>query len=171
MSEYSNSKIYKISDANSEMVYIGSTTMPLKWRMACHKSTYLKHPNKLSVHKIFNKYGFQNCKIELVEEHPCENRKQLEKREGEIMKSMLCVNKCIAGKNQKENKKEYFKEYYISNKDKLLNYAKQLYQKKKEENKRQIEKLKEYTLNEQQQLNTLLSIMDEPEIDNDLAMD
>lgn len=148
MTEYKNSKIYKITDANNEMVYIGSTTMPLNWRMSCHKSNYNKHKRNYTVYKIFEKYGIDKCSIQLIENYPCENRKQLEKREGEIMKSMPCVNKCIAGKNRIENIKEYNRLYHIENKER----KKLLYQ---------LKKLSKVNNNlEQQQLNESLAIID-----------
>jgi hypothetical protein len=33
------------------------------------------------------KYGIENCKIELVEAYPCENKEELRKREGYWIKT------------------------------------------------------------------------------------
>ena len=51
--------------------------------------------------------------IELLEEINCDNRNQLEKREGELIREHKnnCVNRCIAGRTKQE--------YYIDNKDKI----------------------------------------------------
>jgi len=35
--------------------------------------------------------------IELIEEYPCENREQLNRREGEIIRERDCVNRRVAG--------------------------------------------------------------------------
>ena len=35
--------------------------------------------------KLFEEFGVENCKIVLIEEYPCQNRKQLEKRDGEYI--------------------------------------------------------------------------------------
>ena len=49
--------------------------------------------------------------IELLEEINCDNKNQLEKREGELIREHKnnCVNRCIAGRTKQE--------YYIDNKD------------------------------------------------------
>ena len=56
------------------------------------------HPNSM---KSFDEFGLENCKIVLVEECPCQNRKQLEKREGEYVENNKnCLNTCIAGRTR-----------------------------------------------------------------------
>ena len=99
--------------------------------------------------------------IELYENYPCENKEQLNKREGEIIKEIGTLNKRIAGRTQKEwvhdnkekmkqyfkqynenevnkgRKKEYKKQYYEDNKTKLLDNMKHYRQDNKE-------KIKEY---------------------------
>ena len=58
------------------------------------------HANSM---KLFEESGVENCKIVLIEEYPCQNRKQLEKRDGEYIgndKSRL--NRCIAGRTRTE---------------------------------------------------------------------
>ena len=67
-------------------------------------------------------YGKQveNCKIELLEEYPCENLEQLHRKEGEYIKSIACVNRLVAGRTQKEHDKEH----YEANKDRVNQYSK-----------------------------------------------
>jgi hypothetical protein len=108
MNKYQHSKIYKIMDSNGEMVYIGSTTNPLCVRFSNHKCSYKSRANNNTVYIIFDKYGIENCNIHLIEEYPCNSKQELERREGQIIKSFKCVNKYIAGRTQKE--------YYIDNK-------------------------------------------------------
>jgi hypothetical protein len=135
--DYKNGKIYKIIDIAYTTQYIGSTTQTLSRRFSKHKSNYkvwqANKINKISVFDIFEKFGIENCKIELIEAFPCDNRDELERKEGEFIKNNDCVNKYIAGRT----KKEYNKEYYDANKNKILEY--------REANKDKIkEKAKEY---------------------------
>ena len=37
--------------------------------------------------KSFDEFGVENCKMVLIEECPCQNRKQLKKREGEYIEN------------------------------------------------------------------------------------
>ena len=69
---YHNSKIYQITDIGYNKCYIGSTTEELSQRMARHRAGYkrfLKSGKKLmSSFNLFNEYGLENCKIELISE-------------------------------------------------------------------------------------------------------
>tara|TARA_R110000772_G_scaffold60274_1_gene135982 strand:- start:110 stop:760 length:651 start_codon:yes stop_codon:yes gene_type:complete len=131
MPDYSLGKIYmvypKVDDVDEGDVYYGSTTVTLARRMARHRSS-----NNCSSKILFDKYGVENCFIELVEEYPCDTKEQLNKKEGEYIRNHKCINKYIAGRTPKEwlddniNKmKEYHKEYYTENIDKLKEYKKQ----------------------------------------------
>jgi hypothetical protein len=66
---------------------------------------------------LFDKYGVENCKIELVENYPCESKEELRKREGYWMKQETCVNKRMAGRTKPE--------YYLEHQDKFREYRKQ----------------------------------------------
>ena len=128
MPDYSKSKIYKIVptceyDEGDE--YYGSTTRPLSERMNEHRR-YYKSKNYWTSQILFDKYEIENCKIELVEEFPCENREQLIKREGEIMRANKCVNKRIEGRTKQEwelanwdKRQEQKKQRYLKNADKI----------------------------------------------------
>ena len=37
--------------------------------------------------KSFDEFGVENCKMVLMEERPCQNRKQLKNREGEYLRA------------------------------------------------------------------------------------
>ena len=132
--DYSNAKIYQIiptvpHDAGD--IYIGSSVRPLSERMS-------KHRNRTSCRckLLFDKYGVQNCKIELLEYFPCETKEQLLKREGELQRAHTCVNKQISGQTRKE--------YYEANIDKMLKQSKQYYELHKDQIK---EYKKEYQIN------------------------
>ena len=53
--------------------------------------------------KSFDEFDVENRKIVLIEEYPCQNRKQPEKKEGEYNENdKNCLSKCIAGRTRKE---------------------------------------------------------------------
>jgi len=129
MPDYSLGKIYmiypKVDDADEGDVYYGSTTVTLARRMA-------KHRTQSCCKILFDKYGVENCFIELVEEYPCETREHLNKKEGEYIRNHKCINKRIAGRTHKEyyvehhdKMKEYHKHYRDDNSDKMKEYQKE----------------------------------------------
>jgi len=137
--DYKNGKIYKIADIGYNKMYIGSTTQRLSKRFSVHKYHYkLWKENKyckLSVFDIYEEFGFDNCKIELIENYSCTSKEELLKKEGEYIKNNICVNKVIAGRTKKQycedNKekiKQKFKQKYQDNKDNI----KQKYQDNKD---------------------------------------
>lgn len=123
--KYHHSKIYKITDTNYTKMYIGSTTQELSERMAGHRREY-KYQNKhmTTSAKLFEEFGVENCKIELLEEVHCENRDQLRKVEGKYIQENMCVNRKVEGRTNKE--------YREANKDKYQQYHKQYNEKHKE---------------------------------------
>ena len=72
-----------------------------------------------------------DCYIELIEECPCDNKSQLNRREGEITRQTEnCFNKLIAGRTTKEyrtDNKDKIKQYREINKDKIKEHKKQPY--------------------------------------------
>ena len=118
MPNYQNGKIYKLWSPQGEEIYIGSTIQSLAVRKAEHKR--LDCSSKI----LFEKYD--DVRIELIEEYPCKNKMELNKREGEHIRNNNCVNKVMPGRTQKE--------YYQDNKEEILEYLK----KWREENKEDI---------------------------------
>ena len=120
---YKNGKIYMITDNAYTEKYIGSTIVGLSSRMSQHRECYRRFINGnnnqtcISVFSIFDKFGLENCKIELIENVICENKEQLRKIEGDYIKKLDCVNKRIECRTEKE--------YYIDNLSKILEYQKQ----------------------------------------------
>ena len=156
MSNYSNGKIYSIRFYdNDKLIYIGSTIQPLAVRFGGHKRSI----NSSVFKYIQENYtgDFKCCYIELLETYECNNKNELNKKEGEIIRQYkadekyIVLNKLIAGRSYKEyykeeqktleqyredNKdkiKEYQKQYRQENIDKIKEYKKQYYQKKKAE--------------------------------------
>ena len=53
-----------------------------------------------AVFEMFDKFGYDNCKPLLIEEHPCENNEQLLRRQGHYTQAMECVNKRVLDPSQ-----------------------------------------------------------------------
>ena len=135
--KYQNGKIYKITDNAYTECYIGSTTQPLCNRMADHRKKYKAYKIGtgcyVSVFDLFDKYGIEHCKIELIRDVPCERREQLGRMEGEYIKKIKCTNRKIEGRTRKEYRDEYYetkrekvaeqcKRYKEANKEKIKCY-------------------------------------------------
>ena len=84
MNKYERGKIYKIVDNTNTNIYIGSTTQTLKERLS-------KHKNNLNCRsrEIINNGDYD---IVLIENYPCESKKELETRERYFIESMDCIN-------------------------------------------------------------------------------
>ena len=128
--KYHNGKIYKVVDNGYNMCYYGSTTQSLSSRLSGHKRNYNQYKegkkHMITVFKIFDEYGPDNCKIELVELCPCNSKEELLKKEGHHIKENECINKVISGRTNveyyKDNKDVITQkavEYYHENKDKV----------------------------------------------------
>ena len=114
--KYQNGKIYKIVDIGYNKCYIGSTIETLSNRMAKHrysyKASHLTKTNRYETSiKLFDEYGIENCKIELIETYPCNSKDELVAREGFYIKSTDRINKKIEGRTMAE--------YRVDNKDKI----------------------------------------------------
>jgi hypothetical protein len=125
------SKIYKLESDKGPKIYIGScySTKYLSNRMGNHREGYKKYKNNkanfCSSYLLFDEYGMENCKITLIENFKCENKKELMGREGYyiLQNRDICVNKSIPGRDKKEYYKDvkYFSQkiYYEKNKQKI----------------------------------------------------
>jgi hypothetical protein len=107
-------KIYQIIDLTGECKpYIGSTTQKtLAMRLSQHVYAYKMwkkgEGRKCMSYDIIEKGDY---KIELIESYPCNNRDQLNAREGHYQKTRECCNKNISGRTKKQ--------YYNDNVDKI----------------------------------------------------
>jgi len=135
--KYHGGKIYTLRSPSTDKIYIGSTTQQLFKRLYEHKHTKYNDISKLD-----------DFYIELLEDFKCENREQLLKREGELIRENKdkCVNKRIEGRTKKELlecNKEYKKNYRDNNQEKIKEYTKEYYENNQE-------KIKEYRENNQE---------------------
>ena len=85
-------KIYKITSKSG--VYIGSTIHPIEKRLAEHRYSYEQYKKEKGKYMTsFMLLDDDDCKIEMIEMYKCDDRKDLDKREAEIIQSTTCVNK------------------------------------------------------------------------------
>ena len=85
--KYQNGKIYKIVDIGYNKCYIGSTCEELSRRMSHHRAKFKRFLNGIKEtytrsYDIFNEYGVENCKIELIEYYKCDTIQELRRKEG-----------------------------------------------------------------------------------------
>jgi len=92
MPNYANGKIYQIISPNYPLPYIGSTTQLLCQRIGEHR--------KINKHRCTSRIIIEagDAYIELIENYPCDNKEQLNRREGEIIRERQCVNQKIPGR-------------------------------------------------------------------------
>ena len=121
---------------------IGSTTEPLSKRMERHRSKYKEYlrgeGDNTRVYWLFDEFGVENCKIELIENYSCNSREELERQEGKHQKNNDCINKIIAGRTRQERYKE--ENEYICFQQKV--YRELHPEKRQEESRRRYEKKK-----------------------------
>ena len=147
MSKYQNRKIYKIVDVGYIKCYIGSTCEELSQRVARHRAIYKQYMKGkktyyLSAFNLFDEFGLDNYKIELVEAVAINNHEELRQHERIYIQSNDCINTRLVRRtdqqyykdnkeaiNQKTQHNHYknqdtiiqkYREYYQKNKTKIL---------------------------------------------------
>ena len=124
MPDYSQAKIYQITNDQNNEIYIGSTCDSLHKRFSHHKALSKDLKKQFPVYKLMNEIGFERFAIKLVENCPCETVYELRQREGYYIRSMGTLNKFIAGRDRKE--------YYYDNKDKEMARSKTYHEENKD---------------------------------------
>jgi hypothetical protein len=157
--KYHNGKIYTIRSYETDKYYIGSTCSKLHNRLCDHRykfNQFQKGKGKKYI-SSFNIIKYDDNYIELLECFKCDFKKELTKREGELIRKYKneLVNIRIEGRDKKEyyddnieKIKEQKKKYRKENKDKIKDKIKQYYkdntEKKKQYYKDNTEKIKQY---------------------------
>ncbi len=107
MPDYANGKIYTIRNKyDDDKIYVGSTTQTLAKRFHTHKTDSNKkekYPNHLLYSSVEN---WDDWYIELYEIYECKTKEELNKKEGEIIRKIGTLNRCVAGRTNNEWKKE-----------------------------------------------------------------
>jgi hypothetical protein len=156
MPDYQNGKIYTIRcKSDNTLIYVGSTITTLSRRLAEHKSKSKKY-NTRKIYQSIND-NWDDWYIELYEVYPCENKEELNKREGEITREIGTLNYQIAGRSYEEWRDDNIdkikltqQEYNKNNTEKLKLTKREYYQNnfekvkltQQEYNKNNAEKLK-----------------------------
>ena len=129
MNKYQTGKIYKLIDNINGNEYYGSTIQDLKKRKWGHKSSYERYLNKKHTYVTsFEIIKNNNYQIYLVEDFPCNSKKELETREAYYIRNNKCINKYIPCRTQKE----YKIQYHIDNKERENLRRKEHHHKNKE---------------------------------------
>ncbi len=105
VNKYNHSKIYKICSNLTDKIYIGSTTQTLAKRLYAHVLDYKQYVKTNTKYiTSFEIIMLGDYYITLIEEHTFNNRQQLCRREGEIIKLNInnVVNKQITGRTDTE---------------------------------------------------------------------
>ncbi len=119
MPNYQNGKIYTIRNyTDNTLIYVGSTIQSLSRRLSKHR-TDCKAGSGIALYSHISDNNWSNWYIELYEYYPCNERAELEKREGEVIREIGTINKCIAGRTRKE--------WCVDNYDKIKGYWKKSY--------------------------------------------
>ncbi len=157
MPDYKKGKIYCIRSYETDEIYIGSTIERLARRMAGHRAKYKrflqgKHKRYTTSFKILE---HKDAYIELIINCPCNNKEELHRTEGKYIRERDCVNRCVAGRTQKQYKHDhkerialYQKTYNQTNKEKRNIYRKhnktKIQQQTKAYRERNKDKIKSY---------------------------
>ena len=117
--DYKEGKIYKISNPNSNLYYIGSTVFDLEKRFEQHKKAKRSFDkgNK-SAKKLASFELLEGGSITLIQKFPCKNRRELQKEEGEMIRAHKdnITNYFVAGVSLHD----FFKAYGIMKKLKKI---------------------------------------------------
>jgi len=113
MVNYKNSKIYTIRSHQTDLIYIGSTCNELRKRLYQHKAHYKSYLNgKRNYVTSFEIIKYDDAYIELYEKYPSNDKIELRKREGELIRELNCVNKRIPCRSKKEWEKNNREKIY-----------------------------------------------------------
>lgn len=123
-------KVYKIINNKTPDIYIGSSFSCLNKRFSIHKC-YCS-TSSLPLYKLMKEHGPENFKIEQIDELKCNSKDELRRLEGKYIKDLKpSLNQRIAGRvrreyyeDNNEYLKEYQKDYYNKNKERLTEIIK-----------------------------------------------
>ena len=124
-----NGRIYQLV-CDDGFYYIGSTKNELRKRLYQHKKASRTQGDR-KVYKHINNIGWDRVKIVLIEEYKCRNKEELVRKEYEYIQAKrldkMCMNVCGT-----VDVDEYKRQYNQNNKEKLKIQASNYYLKNKE---------------------------------------
>ena len=143
---YDNGSIYKnvCNDILITDCYVGSTTNIVKRRQKHKYNSSYTYGKKYHVYQFIREHGgWNNWSLILIENYPCNNKLELEKRERYYIEELKAtLNKYIPTRTDKEyyeDHKAKYKKYYEDHKEKYKKYYedhKEKYKKYYEERKK-----------------------------------
>ena len=122
---YPNAVVYRINVGDE--FYIGST-VDMRNRFYSHKC-YLKMDCQYKLYKKMREYNldFDDVEISILQTYPCNDKSDLRRREGIYQKELKpTLNDFVAGRTKQE--------YRVDNKEHMIEYEKERYEKNKTEN-------------------------------------
>lgn len=141
---YKNGKIYRLVNSVDNEFYVGSTCTSLAKRLYSHKKDAKRHMYRVYIH--LNDIGWAFVSIVLVEEYPCANKMELERRERHWIEELKpSLNKIVPTRSKQE--------YREDNKEAIARADKQWYERNKEaiaERRKQHRSEHKETINEKQ---------------------
>ena len=139
MPDYSQAKIYKIECNMTNDVYYGSTTKRLTRRLAGHKYDAKFDAKNCASRQILDRNDYF---IELIENYPCNSKRELETRERWWIENNQCINNKLPIVSEEETKryrldyykkhKEHYKQYRDNHKEVVREYNKEYRHQNKE---------------------------------------
>jgi hypothetical protein len=129
-------RIYKITNTDESIIYIGSTTMKLKDRWQLHLSHYQRwiagiEKNTCTIYHVFKDQGVEGFQIHLISTHNVNDREQLRKQEQLIIDNTDCVNQARAYVSPAQQR-ERVQQYAEANRDRKIEYNHNYYADNKE---------------------------------------
>jgi hypothetical protein len=129
-------RVYKITNEDESIVYIGSSSMSLSKRWNCHKNDFKrwiggKKLNRCSIYNHFQEHGIDNFSIHLISEHEIETKRQLLEFEQLVIDRTNCVNEAKAFSPLTRQDRD--RAYYEANKESKLEYNLNYYELNKEQ--------------------------------------
>ena len=111
--DYSQAKIYKITNDVNNDIWIGSTCDTLVKKFSVHKADAIRNFRKdCIIHNLIREHGFDRFRIQLIEDFPCEDLYQLRQRQGHHIRDLNAINKYADQKDYREKNKERISEHY-----------------------------------------------------------
>jgi hypothetical protein len=140
---YKRGIIYTIRNITDDtMIYVGSTINTLPKRFYKHKCD-CKLGINYSLYNYIENNDWGNWYMEWYEDFPCNNKKELCRREGEVIREIGTINKCIAGRTRKEWREDNAEKTKEADKKWSENNAKKVKDYKKKWSENNAEKVKE----------------------------
>lgn len=110
--DYSQAKIYKITNDFNNDIWIGTTCDTLIKKFSVHKAEAIRNLRKgCIIQNHIREHGLDRFRIQLIEDFPCEDVYQLRQRQGHHIREMKAINKYADFKDYKEKNKDSVKEY------------------------------------------------------------